>query len=149
MESTPSKNYLNYLATSPLSSPGSPFVESPLSTPNGLIEKFLRDDAADVILCTHTGIKWHRVLADDRHLINVGAIGRPENDGTTNVWYAFLTAAEELGVEFLPIRYEHERLACEMKREGLPCEFIETIRTGWWTTCLEILPAKERARGQL
>lgn len=57
-----------------------------MSTPNGLIEKFLRDDAADVILCTHTGIKWHRVLADDRHLINVGAIGRPESDGTTNVW---------------------------------------------------------------
>ena len=42
----------------------------------------------------------------------------------------------------------YESLACEMEREGLPCTFIETIRTGWWTTCLEILPAKERARGQ-
>jgi hypothetical protein len=35
-----------------------------------------------------------------------------------------------------------------MDREGLPAEFVETIRTGWWTTCMEILPAKERARGR-
>jgi hypothetical protein len=34
-----------------------------------------------------------------------------------------------------------------MEREGLPAAFVETIRTGWWTTCLEILPAKERAKG--
>ena len=33
----------------------------------------------------------------------------------------------------------------EMRREGLPEEFVETIETGWWTTCLEILPARERS----
>ena len=31
---------------------------------------------------------------------------------------------------------------------GVPAEFAETIRTGWWTTCLENLPARERARGK-
>jgi hypothetical protein len=35
-----------------------------------------------------------------------------------------------------------------MEAEGLPGEFVQTIRTGWWTTCLEILPAKERIRGK-
>jgi len=35
-----------------------------------------------------------------------------------------------------------------MKAEGLPEEFIETILTGWWTTCNEILPMKERRRGR-
>ena len=44
------------------------------------------------MLCTHTGIKWHRALPDGRHVVNVGVIGRPENDGRTNVWYALLTA---------------------------------------------------------
>ena len=29
--------------------------------------------------------------------------------------------------------------------QRIDAHFIETIRTGWWTTCLEILPAKERA----
>ena len=41
--------------------------------------------------------------------------------------------------------YDHQALAAEMRREGLPEEFVETILTGWWTTCLEILPARERA----
>ena len=38
-----------------------------------------------------------------------------------------------------------EFMAAEMRQERLPKEFIETIETGWWTTCLEILPARERA----
>jgi len=52
-----------------------------------------------------------------------------------------------LSVEFVRLVYDYERLAAEMTSEGLPDEFVETIRTGWWTTCNEILPAKERARG--
>jgi diadenosine tetraphosphatase ApaH/serine/threonine PP2A family protein phosphatase len=118
------------------------------TTPNGLVAKLLRDYQTDVILCTHTGIKWHRVLAEGKHLVNVGAIGRPENDGAPNVWYAVLTAEDDLQVEFVPVQYDAERLAREMEQEGLPAEFAATIRTGWWTTCLEILPAKERARGK-
>jgi hypothetical protein len=57
-----------------------------------------------------------------------------------------LEAREDgLGVELLPLRYDHPGLAAEMRREGLPEEFVETLLTGWWTTCLEILPARERA----
>ena len=118
------------------------------STPNGLIAKFLRDFQTDVILCTHTGIKWHRALNAGQHLVNVGVIGRPENDGKTNVWYTILTAADDLQVEFVPVHYDYAALAQAMEHEGLPPKFIETIRTGWWTTCMEILPAKERARGK-
>jgi hypothetical protein len=58
-----------------------------------------------------------------------------------------LQARPEFAVEFVPVEYEHERLAREMRAEGLPEEFVETVRTGWWTTCLEILPARERRRG--
>jgi len=121
------------------------------TTPDGLIRALLREQAADVILCTHTGIKWHRVLPDEgAHLVNVGVIGRPENDGTTGVWYTLLTSdgADRFDVEFVPLAYDHETLAREMLAEGLPPEFAETVRTGWWTTCLENLPSKERARGR-
>ena len=75
-------------------------------------------------------------------------LGRPENDGRTNVWYAVLEAIPELRVAFVPVAYEHERLAAEMRAERLPEEFVETVLTGWWTTCLEILPAKERRAGR-
>jgi len=120
------------------------------TTPDGLIARLLDDAGAEILLCTHSGIKWHRRLADGRHLVNVGVIGRPENDGTTRVWYAILTAdpGRDLAVEFVPIVYDHETLAAEMEAEGLPPEFAETVRTGWWTTCLEVLPSRERARGR-
>ena len=51
-------------------------------------------------------------------------------------------------VKFVPVNYDHERLASEMRREGICDEFIDTIHIGWWTTCLEILPARERRRGR-
>jgi hypothetical protein len=81
--------------------------------------------------------------------VNVGALGRPANDGNPAVRYALL---EESGGgvthHFVPLAYDFEGLAREMEEEGLPAEFVETIRTGWWTTCLEILPGKERVRGR-
>ena len=118
------------------------------TTPSGLLRSLLREHETDVVLCTHTGIKWHRALPDDRHAVNVGVIGRPENDGTPRVWYTVLTAGPELAVDFVPVDYDHEGLARQMEAEGLPSEFAETIRSGWWTTCLENLPSRERSRGR-
>jgi hypothetical protein len=80
--------------------------------------------------------------------VNVGVLGRPENDGRTHVWYTILEARPQLAVEFIPVDYPYQRLACEMQEEGLPDEFVQTVLTGWWTTCLEILPTKERRRGR-
>lgn len=117
------------------------------TAPHGLLEKFCDDYHADALLCTHTGIKWHQALPSGRHAINVGVIGRPENTGETHVWYTLLTATPELQVEFIPVHYDYYALGQEMRRAGLPEEFVETILTGWWTTCLEVLPGKERARG--
>jgi predicted phosphodiesterase len=118
------------------------------TTPTHFLEHLAREHQADVILATHTGIRWHRRLADDRHLVNVGVLGRPENDGRTNVWYALLEARPDFTVEFVPVEYDYQRLAREMREEQLPEEFVATVLTGWWTTCLEILPAKERRRGR-
>ncbi len=116
------------------------------TSPVPFLEVLLDQQRCDGILCTHTGLQWHRRLPSGRDMVNVGVIGRPANDGNTHVWYALLEAREDgLGVELLPLVYDHEGLAAEMRREELPEEFVETIRTGWWTTCLEILPARERA----
>ncbi len=119
------------------------------TTPTHFLNKLARDYQWDVLLGTHTGIHWSRQLGPSSWYVNVGAIGRPANDGRTDVWYTMLEATHtELNVEFVPVAYDHEVLADKMRAEHLPDEFVETIRTGWWTTCLEILPAKERARGR-
>jgi predicted phosphodiesterase len=115
---------------------------------DAFLEWLCETHAADVILCTHTGLHWQRALPSGRHVINVGAIGRPANDGRAEVWYAALELHDGVEVEFRAVAYDHEVLAREMEAERLPGEFVETIRTGWWTTCLENMPAKERLRGR-
>ena len=49
---------------------------------------------ADVIVCSHTGLPWHRELPDGRHVVNAGAIGRPANDGCPLARHACLTFGE-------------------------------------------------------
>lgn len=115
------------------------------TSPDAFLAKLCDDYDADVIVCTHTGLHWHKALAGGRQVINAGVIGRPANDGRTNVWY---TLVDELNVQFIPVHYDHQTLAEEMRGERLPEEFVETVLTGWWTTCLEILPPKERAAGR-
>ena len=99
------------------------------TTPTHFLDHLAAAHEADVILTTHTGIKWHRRLSGGRHFVNVGVLGRPENDGRTNVWYALLEARPEFRVEFVPVEYDHERLAAEMRAERLPEEFVETVLT--------------------
>ncbi len=116
------------------------------STPAPFLDLLLERENCDAMLCTHTGLHWHRRLPSGRDAINVGVIGRPANDGTTRVHYCVIDQNENgLGVELVPLAYDHRALEEEMREERLPEPFIETIRGGWWTTCLEILPAKERA----
>jgi Calcineurin-like phosphoesterase superfamily domain len=110
------------------------------------LEVMLERERCDGMLCTHSGLQWHRRLPSGRDVINVGVIGRPANDGRTNVWYALLEAGDRaLGVELVPLDYDYQALAAEMRQASLPEPFIDTVTSGWWTTCLEILPARERA----
>jgi hypothetical protein len=118
------------------------------TSPVPFLEKLLEDHAADVLVCTHTGLHWQRRLPSGKLVVNCGALGRPANDGRTDVWYARLEIGGEARAELSPVAYDFEAMAREMQEEKLPEEFVETIRTGWWTSCLEILPAKERARGR-
>ena len=104
---------------------------------------------AQLLLCTHTGIAWQRTVGATR-IVNVGALGRPANDGRTDVRYAVIELAGGAvqHVELVALAYDWRAQAASMRRAGLPEPFVETIETGWWTTCLEIVPTPERARGR-
>ncbi len=101
----------------------------------------------DVLLCTHTGLHWQRRV-DDTLIVNVGAIGRPANDGRRAVWYALIDLDHgRATAELRAVDYDWRAQAASMRAAGLPEPFVETIETGWWTTCLEIVPPAERSRG--
>jgi len=118
---------------------------------DAFLDHLLAAHETDVLFVTHTGLHWSRELPSGRVVINVGAIGRPANDGRTEVWYTLVRASDTgapLSWQQIPVAYDHERLARQMRAEGLPELFAETILSGWWTTCLEVLPAKERHRSR-
>ena len=119
------------------------------ATPTGLLKRFLGQAEADVLACTHTGIKWHRALPDGRHAVNVGVIGRPENDGSSNVWYTVLTAGPDLSVEFVPVHYDFETLARQIEQRGAaaPSSPRRCAPAGGRPVS-RTFPSKERSRGK-
>ncbi|UQA91957.1 radical SAM protein [Streptomyces halobius] len=103
---------------------------------------------ADVILCTHSGLPWRRRIGDTL-AVNVGVLGKPANDGRREVWYAVLDIEDgKAEAELIPLGYDWQAQARSMRDAGLPEIFVETVETGWWTTCLEVLPPAERSRGR-
>ncbi len=108
----------------------------------------LSASGAEVLLCTHTGIPWQRRI-DGTLIVNVGVVGRPANDGRTAVWYAVLDLhGAGARAELISVDYDWRAQAASMRAAGLPEPFVETIESGWWTTCLEVVPPPERARGR-
>ncbi|HKF74738.1 MAG TPA: radical SAM protein [Candidatus Dormibacteraeota bacterium] len=103
---------------------------------------------ADVVVCTHTGLPWQRRVGPTL-VVNVGVLGKPANDGRNEVWYAILDLVDaHAEAELVPLAYDWAAQASSMRAAGLHEPFVETIETGWWTTCLEVLPPAERAAGR-
>lgn len=118
------------------------------SLPEEQLALRVRESGAELLLCTHTGIAWERSV-DGTRVVNVGAIGRPANDGRCEVAYAVIDLAggAVARVELVALAYDWRAQAASMRAAGLPEPFVETIETGWWTTCLQVVPPRERARG--
>ena len=108
----------------------------------------VRASGADVLACTHTGIPWQRRVAGTL-VVNVGTVGRSANDGDPGGWYAVLELDSGAArAELVPVAYDPAPHAAAIRDAGLPEAFAVTAETGWWTTCLEVVPPPERARGR-
>ncbi len=108
---------------------------------------------ADVVCCTHSGMPWTRRIArgdgGETLVVNVGVLGRPANDGGTHVWYALLDLDEgEAHAELVALDYDWAAQARSIRAARLPEAFAQTVETGWWEACLEIVPPAERSRGR-
>jgi predicted phosphodiesterase len=111
--------------------------------------KDLADEIAatgcDGVIAGHCGIPFVRQVGQGVW-INAGAIGMPADDGTPRIWYALLTPGEAgLGVEILPLQYDHAAAAAAMRAVGLPEGYAAALGSGLWPSC-DVLPPAERAR---
>ncbi len=108
----------------------------------------LRASGAEVVVCTHTGIPWQRRVAGTL-VVNAGTVGRSANDGDPRGWYAVLELdGGSARAELVGVAYDPAPHAAAIRDAGLPEAFAVTAETGWWTTCLEVVPPPERARGR-
>ena len=98
--------------------------------PDTTMERLLDMAQADVLLCGHTHIPYHRILPSGRHVINAGSVGKPK-DGNPAACYLVLEAmGNNLNVTFRWIPYDIERAALAIEATEMPNEYAEMLRTG-------------------
>ncbi|MGH3775000.1 MAG: radical SAM protein [Pseudonocardiaceae bacterium] len=122
------------------------------SLPDDAHQLRIETSGADVICCTHSGLPWIRrfsAAGRDTLVVNAGVLGRPANDGGQHVWYALLDCVDgQVTAELVALNYDWRAHTASMRDAGLPEAFTQAVETGWWTTCLEIVPPVERSRGR-
>lgn len=116
------------------------------NTADSWIAHCLAQAGVDGIFATHTGIPWCRSVGQE-FWCNVGVLGRPAHEGRPHVYFAELTWAAGAVAptpQIRPLTYDPQPVVQAMASAGLPHEFQQSLLTGIWTTCAEILPAAER-----
>lgn len=89
---------------------------------------------ADVLVCGHTHLPYHKTLPDGRHIINAGSVGKPK-DKNPQAGYVTLTAeGRQLIVDFIRVPYDVERAAAAIEATpevgGMPHAFAQMLRDG-------------------
>jgi len=97
--------------------------------PESGLERLLDLAEADVLVCGHTHVPYHKILPSGRHVVNDGSVGKPK-DGDPRACYAILEATgRDLGVTFVRVAYDIERTARAIEASDMPHEFAAMLRT--------------------
>jgi putative phosphoesterase len=98
--------------------------------PEASLERLLDLAEADVLVCGHTHLPYHRVLGSGRHVINAGSVGKPK-DNDPRAGYLVLSAeGKNLSVDFIRVSYDVEKAAQAIEAVEMPDEFAEMLRRG-------------------
>lgn len=96
--------------------------------PEVTVRRILDAAKADVLIMGHTHIPYHRMFGD-KHLVNVGSVGKPKHGQPTAV-YAVLSLTDRVTVSLNEVPYDVEATAQAVEAAGLPGEFADALRTG-------------------
>lgn len=98
--------------------------------PEKSLARLLDAAEVDVLVCGHTHLPYHRQLADGRHVINAGSVGKPK-DGDPRAGYITLTVdGRELQVDFRRVPYDVEAAAQAIEASEMPHEYAAMLRNG-------------------
>ena len=94
--------------------------------PEQSLLRMLADLGADVVLCGHTHLPYHRRVGGV-DLINVGSAGKPK-DGDRRAMYARIEIGDVVSAAFPRVEYDVEAAARAIEATDLPHEFAEALR---------------------
>jgi diadenosine tetraphosphatase ApaH/serine/threonine PP2A family protein phosphatase len=94
------------------------------------MERLLDMAEADVLVCGHTHIPYHRILPSGRHVVNAGSVGKPKDKNPEACYVVLDTKGNLLNVAFRRVPYDIERAAKAIEASDMPNEYAEMLRTG-------------------
>jgi diadenosine tetraphosphatase ApaH/serine/threonine PP2A family protein phosphatase len=98
--------------------------------PDSSFERLLDAVDADVMVCGHTHLPYHKVLPSGRHVVNAGSVGKPKDGDPRACYVALYGDGEAFEVAFHRVEYDVERTATAIEESGMPSEFAEMLRAG-------------------
>jgi putative phosphoesterase len=98
--------------------------------PEAGLERIMDAAGADVLVCGHTHLPYHRVLGSGRHVINAGSVGKPKDDDPRACYLILAADGRDLTVDFIRVPYDVEKAARAIEATDMPDEFAEMLRQG-------------------
>lgn len=98
--------------------------------PAASIERILDAAEADVLVCGHTHLPYHRILPSGRHVVNAGSVGKPKDNDNRAGYVVLRAKGRDLEVEFIRVPYDIEAAATAIEATDMPHEFAAMLRAG-------------------
>lgn len=105
--------------------------------PEHEVLSMMQSHHADVLLCGHTHLPFHRIIRDGdafRHVINIGSVGKPK-DGDPRACYAILeldqsasSKSEKIKVSFKRVEYNVEKAAKAVEESEFDSSYAQALR---------------------
>ena len=100
--------------------------------PEASLERLLDLVDADVMVCGHTHLPYHRVLGSGRHVINAGSVGKPKDNDPRACYVVLSATGGALDVRFIRVAYDIEKAAQAIEDSEMPDEFADILRKGYY-----------------
>lgn len=98
--------------------------------PESSLERLLDQVESDVLVCGHTHIPYHRILASGRHVVNAGSVGKPKDNDPRACYVTMAGTGKQLDVQFHRVAYDVEAAAQAIEASEMPHEYAQMLRVG-------------------
>ena len=98
--------------------------------PDESLERIMNGVKADVLVCGHTHLPYHKILPSGRQVVNAGSVGKPKDDDSRACYVVLTASGSDLTVEFVRVDYDVEKTATAIEATDMPHEYAEMLRLG-------------------